>query len=78
MLHRGLWAAMTSPVIRVEQGCQAPEHVGCACTGRCHELIDVVPAAEYWRVVGERDEARRRNCGCGQSAETMGTELVSA
>lgn len=62
---------MTSPVIRVEQGCPNVL-VGCACTGRCHELIDVVPAAEYWRVVGERDEARRRNCGCGQSAETMG------
>jgi hypothetical protein len=50
-----------SPVIQVERGCDALRAgVGCGCTGRCHELIDVVPADVYWRVVGERDEARRQ------------------
>lgn len=49
----------TDPVIRVERGCPNPE-IGCACIGTCHELMDVVPVAEYWRVVGERDEARRK------------------
>jgi hypothetical protein len=65
--------ATDSPVISVEQGCpNAP--VGCACTGRCHELIDVVPAADYWRVVGERDEARRRANGCGHDQRTAGPD----
>ena len=51
---------MSDPTIKVERGCPAAAAgVGCGCTGRCHELIDVVPAADYWRVVGERDEARR-------------------
>jgi hypothetical protein len=51
----------TSPVIQVERGCDAHRAgVGCGCTGQCHELIDVVPADVYWRVVGERDEARRQ------------------
>jgi hypothetical protein len=51
----------TSPVIQVERGCPAAElGVGCACLGTCHELIDVVSADVYWRVVGERDEARRQ------------------
>lgn len=50
-----------SPVIRVRRNCPANEAgVGCACIGTCEELIDVVPAQEYWRVVGERDEARRQ------------------
>jgi hypothetical protein len=48
------------PVIRVERGCPAPAGVGCGCFGACHELIDVMPAADYWQVVGERDEARRQ------------------
>lgn len=52
--------SLTSPVIQVERGCPAPVGVGCACLGTCHELIDVVPADVYWRVVGERDEARRQ------------------
>lgn len=61
-----------NPVIQLRKNCPVNEAgVGCACFGACHELIDVVPAAEYYRVVGERDEARRRSCGCGQSTETM-------
>lgn len=52
---------MTDPVIQLRKNCPANEAgLGCACIGTCHELIDVVPAAEYWWVVGERDEARRK------------------
>lgn len=64
--RRALWlpvravggAMSDQPTIQVPRGCpNAPS--GCCCTGACQELIDVVPADEYWRVVGERDEARR-------------------
>jgi hypothetical protein len=49
-----------SPVIQLRKNCPVNEAgVGCACFVACHELVDVVPAQEYWRVVGERDELRR-------------------
>jgi hypothetical protein len=49
-----------NPIVQVPVGCpNAP--FGCACTGRCHELIPMVPAETYWRAIGERDEAREQH-----------------
>jgi hypothetical protein len=50
-----------NPIIKVPRGCSAAmDGIGCGCTGGCQELIEVVPAHLFWRVVGERDEARRQ------------------
>lgn len=57
------------PVLKRERGCSASLTVGCACTGACHELIDVVPADAYWRAIGERDELRRILLATSQLAD---------
>lgn len=46
-----------SVVFTVNKPC--PVRGGCSCIGICQETMEVVAAADYWRVVGERDEARR-------------------
>lgn len=49
-----------SPVFKVEQGCPAARQgVGCGCIGICHELIDVVKAEDYFRLIGRLEAAGR-------------------
>lgn len=50
-----------SPVFKVERGCpNAP--MGCGCTGACRELIEVVPASEYFRLLGRVEQMERDRC----------------
>jgi hypothetical protein len=52
---------MTDPVFRVERGCDATRQgMGCGCTGACHELIEVVKATDYFRLLGRLDQALER------------------
>lgn len=44
-----------SPVFKVEQGCPAAPGA-CGCYGACHELIEVVRASEYYRLLGRIEQ----------------------
>lgn len=49
--------AEPGPVFKVERGCPANRQgVGCGCTGQCHELVDVVLASEYFKLLGRSEE----------------------
>jgi hypothetical protein len=47
-------------VFQVERGCDAARAgIGCGCTGQCHELSEVVPASEYYRLLGRIEQLER-------------------
>lgn len=46
-------------VLRLQRGGASAEHGGCACTGQCHELVEVVPFEDAAALWGALQEARR-------------------
>lgn len=61
MTDKPLLQETKSPVFRVERGCPSAP-MGCGCTGACRELIEVVPAAEYFRLLGRIEQMERDRC----------------
>jgi hypothetical protein len=61
-------------VFKVEKGCPVPKGMGCGCFGACHELIEVVNASDYYRLLG-RFEQLEASIQATKDAEALARRL---